>query len=656
MAVYSSVNAPAAPPILAVDLNGGGQNQLRPNQTGFTAWSANAPFTTLPTSGNGAAPDPDGGYPTATISNTFPGTGVTSTLRSVDVTTSGSPAYVNDDPRLNSRDQGSPADGGGLTTGNLLRDFVIAEIGTTTSAVHNGTNHRMEIQLDGLDANKTYKVTFYSYNHFNNKGGAVFTDVTDNPLVFLRAANATGTGGIFTPGDGTGSTQYAPDGQYMYSDGGVPVSDTERAVTLVATTDATGKLIFTQTTIVGLSGASETLPVLNGYVIDEFLKPAWSATSPGNWTAGANWSTGVAPNGLGQAADLISNAARTVTVDAPVTVGRLTLGGTGGFTINGSSTLRIDDPSASSVATFNSGRGRAAINVTGGSHTISAPVQLDNDTTVNLPFGTTLTLSNLQPSAMQLIKSDIGTLQVNNLRVDRLQNWSHIVRVLPNGIDGGAGGVSKLRTIDLGNGGPDGTATGQLDITNNKVITQDAAGTWNGTRYTGVTGHVQSGRGDGSWNGNGIITSMTDATVTGRTTIAVASGAEIRGLGPTDTDIWAGQTINGDSTLVMYTWGGDADMNGELNGDDYFFIDSNILTQNPGFHNGDFDYNGEINGDDYFVIDSNITFAQNSGIVFFTAGGGGGATLTAVPEPASAATLFIGAVAALCRRRRRGDI
>jgi hypothetical protein len=257
---------------------------------------------------------------------------------------------------------------------------------------------------------------------------------------------------------------------------------------------------------------------------------------------------------------------------------------------------------------------------------------------------------------MQLIKSDIGTLQVNNLRVDRLQNWSHIVRVLPNGVDGGAGGVSKLRTIDLGNGGPDGTATGQLDITNNKVITQDAAGTWNGTRYTGVTGHVQSGRGDGSWNGNGIITSMTDATVTGRTTIAVASGAEIRGLGPTDTDIWAGQTINGDSTLVMYTWGGDADMNGELNGDDYFFIDSNILTQNPGFHNGDFDYNGEINGDDYFVIDSNITFAQNSGIVFFTAGGGGGATLTAVPEPASAATLFIGAVAALCRRRRRGDI
>jgi Ca2+-binding RTX toxin-like protein len=59
-----------------------------------------------------------------------------------------------------------------------------------------------------------------------------------------------------------------------------------------------------------------------------------------------------------------------------------------------------------------------------------------------------------------------------------------------------------------------------------------------------------------------------------------------------------------DSVLVMYTWGGDADLSGELNGDDYFFIDSDAV----GYYDGSFDYSGEINGDDYFIIDSNITF------------------------------------------------
>lgn len=86
---------------------------------------------------------------------------------------------------------------------------------------------------------------------------------------------------------------------------------------------------------------------------------------------------------------------------------------------------------------------------------------------------------------------------------------------------------------------------------------------------------------------------MSDATTSVLTTLAV------------------GLDQNGD-VVVKYTWGGDADLNGELNGDDYFAIDSNALAQTPGFHNGDFDYNGVIDGDDYFIIDSNITFAHAS--------------------------------------------
>ena len=59
-------------------------------------------------------------------------------------------------------------------------------------------------------------------------------------------------------------------------------------------------------------------------------------------------------------------------------------------------------------------------------------------------------------------------------------------------------------------------------------------------------------------------------------------------------------------TLVMYTYNGDANLDGKVNADDYFIIDSNYNKSGSvfGFNNGDFNYDGQINGDDYFAIDS----------------------------------------------------
>jgi hypothetical protein len=185
----------------------------------------------------------------------------------------------------------------------------------------------------------------------------------------------------------------------------------------------------------------------------------------------------------------------------------------------------------------------------------------------------------------------------------------------------------------------------KLDLTDNKlVVAAGDVGTWNGSGYTGVTGQIQSGRGDGSWNGDGIVTSMSDATTSVLTTLAVAAADDTGYVGST----FGGVTIASGDVLGMYTWGGDADLNGELNGDDYFFIDSNVINSGTvfGFHNGDFDYNGEINGDDYFIIDSNLTFAQNSA-PFPTGSGAGG--LAAIPEPAIG---ILGLPLLLHRRRR----
>jgi hypothetical protein len=55
------------------------------------------------------------------------------------------------------------------------------------------------------------------------------------------------------------------------------------------------------------------------------LPPTWNANASGNWGGASNWANGGVPNGVGATADFryAITAARTVTVDAPRTVGAL---------------------------------------------------------------------------------------------------------------------------------------------------------------------------------------------------------------------------------------------------------------------------------------------------------------------------------------------
>ena len=190
----------------------------------------------------------------------------------------------------------------------------------------------------------------------------------------------------------------------------------------------------------------------------------------------------------------------------------------------------------------------------------------------------------------------------------------------------------------------------QLDVRDDKLIIAGGdIGSWNGSAYTGVTGLIQSGRGDGSWNGDGIVTSMTDATTSILTTLAVALAEDVGYAG----GIFGGVSVDVGDVLVMYTWGGDAELDGDLDGDDYFWIDSNVGNSGSvfGFAKGDFDYDGDIDGDDYFIIDSNLAFAQSQPD-FPTGAGPSG--LSVVPEPAGIGA--IGAAATVLRRRRRDSI
>ena len=53
----------------------------------------------------------------------------------------------------------------------------------------------------------------------------------------------------------------------------------------------------------------------------------------------------------------------------------------------------------------------------------------------------------------------------------------------------------------------------------------------------------------------------------------------------------------------MYTYVGDANLDGQVTGDDYAGIDFNVGTGADGWFNGDFNLDGAVTGDDYSPID-----------------------------------------------------
>ena len=188
----------------------------------------------------------------------------------------------------------------------------------------------------------------------------------------------------------------------------------------------------------------------------------------------------------------------------------------------------------------------------------------------------------------------------------------------------------------------------KLDVQDQKLIlTSTPVGSWNGTAYTDATGLIASGYSPNQdFSGSGIVTSQTSATGGNTlTSVGIVSNADM-GLAT-----FGGQSVGANDTLIGYTYGGDANLDGMITGDDYFQIDSAFPQGLHGWFNGDFNYDGAITGDDYFIIDSN--FAAQGPPFPPSSGGAALSGVQAVPEPASIGMIAGGAALLLGRRRRR---
>src|SRR5439155_23465111 len=311
-----------------------------------------------------------------------------------------------------------------------------------------------------------------------------------------------------------------------------------------------------------------------------------------------------------------------------------------------------------------------------GTHVITAPVALSLSLSANVGPGASVTLTQpLSAGGNEIRKAGWCTLATPAVTASRLIISEGKLALSPNGVSPTVSPsiVNSLELPQINVTTPANTNTvgavsstapphGTLDIGDNKLIVHtgsvgNTAGTNN--TYSGITGLIQYGRNggvSGNWSGTGITTSQTLATAGNLTSIGVATAQQVKGLtNPGDTGLWAGQTVTGTDVLVMYTYGGDANLDGKINVDDYGKIDFAVPIGINGWTNGDFNYDGKINVDDYGIIDFNVGI---QGPPFFAGAGAAGSvgtsagTLAAVPEPLGGVLAAV-SLTLLCLRRRR---
>jgi hypothetical protein len=140
------------------------------------------------------------------------------------------------------------------------------------------------------------------------------------------------------------------------------------------------------------------------------------------------------------------------------------------------------------------------------------------------------------------------------------------------------------------------SGTGQFDLTNNyAVIHTGNIATISGELFTGLN------IGGAVWAGPGIVSSTASAD----TTHLTAVGAILNNNGgATVYTTFDGVAVSTTDVLLKYTYFGDANLSGKVDGSDYTLADYGFSNQLSGWLNGDFNYNGAIDGSDYTLIDN----------------------------------------------------
>jgi hypothetical protein len=196
------------------------------------------------------------------------------------------------------------------------------------------------------------------------------------------------------------------------------------------------------------------------------------------------------------------------------------------------------------------------------------------------------------------------------------------VKVLP---DGSSLGMVLVDGLTVASGA-------NLDLTDNDLVV-------NNGNFADIQAKVIAGFANPS--------NITSSSSNGSQILALFDNAFIGALK------WQGLDIGPSAIVGKYTYFGDANLDGQVTGDDYTIIDSNLNTTpvaGLAWVSGDMNLDGTVTGDDYTVIDSNLGLGFGNPLMASSLSHTGG--IIAVPEP-SVGAVMTGMCALLTHKRRR---
>jgi arabinogalactan endo-1,4-beta-galactosidase len=490
------------------------------------------------------------------------------------------------------------------STGNSQKSFAFLQSNLTTLANTNTNN--------GVNTNPAKKImlleTNYPYSGTANAIPAWAATPAGQQAEFLAVRNLmTGLPG----NDGEGALYWYPEAVFdsTYSSGWY---------------DGGNNALFDS------SGNAQTAlsPTSGSFNVTGVITATWVKNQDADWNTAANWLGGAIPNGVGAEADLLAkiSAPHTLTNNSAVTLGSLYFNNLNAYTLGGSGSLTMSAASGST----------ASVQVLGGSQTINLPITIASNTTFNVASGGGLTLT--APLTINAGKTLSITVQ-SSASISLTGSFHAAVLSLASGsvaslASHGVNPKSLVELDSLAFGGSTDNWLGKLDITNNDVVV-----------HGGVAGDIANQLKSGHaafWNGSsGIVSSSAAGDTQFLTTIGYRIGGPVfDGINTTSNDV-----------LVKYTYYGDADLNGTVDGADYAQIDTGFGSQLTGWANGDFNYDGVVDGTDYSLIDN--TFNQlNTPAATSLAIISASSAAVSVPEPTTLCLLGMAVFGSIGRRSR----